>query len=112
MTNSLFRTIAQVGSWALFGLQAAMAAPSSNVTCWMNSVKQTCKITSAPKDGFKIEFSAGDKPIYTFTPVGPATSSNRKMKDNMGTTWLMTGNRSFTLKEVGGYGNSINVSAP
>jgi hypothetical protein len=92
--------------------QPALAAPASKVTCWMNKVKQTCTISAAPKDGFKMEFSAGDGPIFVFTPAGPPTTLNRPMKDAQGRRWLMTGNRSFTLHEVGGDHNVIEVSAP
>lgn len=112
MAKPLIATLAIVCATALLGPAAALAGHSSKLTCWMGKVKQTCTITAAPNDGFQIEFSAGDRPIYVFTPVGPATTLNRKMKDAQGRTWLMSGNRSFTLKEVGGDHNVIEVAAP
>lgn len=96
----------------MFGLPPAFAGPSSRVSCSINKVKQTCTIKPAPKDGFQMEFSAGDGPIFVFTPAGPPTTLNRKMKDAQGRTWLMTGNRSFSLKEVGGDHNVIEVASP
>lgn len=104
--------LALLSGAALFSNQSVFAASPSKVTCWMNKVKQSCTIIAAPKDGFKMEFSAGDGPIFVFTPAGPSTTLNRKMKDAQGRNWLMTGNRSFTLKEVGGDHNVIEVSAP
>ncbi|WP_094555151.1 hypothetical protein [Synechococcus sp. 1G10] len=112
MTKSLLPALALISGVVLISFQPALAGPSSKVTCWMNKVKQSCTIRPAPDDGFQMEFSAGDRPIFVFTPAGPATTLNRKMKDAQGRSWLMTGNRSFTLKEVGGYANVIEVSAP
>lgn len=112
MASKLATTLGLFSGAALLALQPALAAPASKVTCWMNKVKQTCAMSPAPKDGFQMEFSAGDGPIFVFTPAGPPTTLNRPMKDAQGRTWLMTGNRSFTLKEVGGDHNVIKVSAP
>jgi hypothetical protein len=105
-------TAALISTAAVLNLQPLLAAPASKVACWMNKVKQTCIMSPAPKDGFKMEFSAGDGPIFVFTPAGPPTTLNLKMKDAQGRTWLMTGNKSFTLQEVGGSHNVIEVSAP
>lgn len=90
----------------------AHAGAATPVRCRMNTHTDTCVITPEPKDGFRIQFQGGDQAFFVFTPSGPPTTLNRRMKDAQGRTWLMTGHHSFTLKEVGGYGNVIEVIAP
>lgn len=87
-------------------------AEPSTVRCRMNSFKTTCTISPAPGGGCKIEFHGGDQPFFVFTPAGPPTTLNRPMKDAQGRIWLMSGNRSFMLKEKGGFGNVIEVISP
>ena len=80
--------------------------------CWLNQLKQTCVISPVGHKGaFQISFSAGDKPFFVFTPAGPPTTNNRPMRDAQGRSWLFSGNRSFTLKEQGGFNNVIRVSS-
>jgi len=75
----------------------------------MNSSKQTCTITPWGKDGMEIVFSGGA--LFHFAPAGPATTDKRRMRDEQGRIWLMSGNRSFELVEQGGFGNKIAVSS-
>ncbi|QNG26164.1 hypothetical protein [Synechococcus sp. HK01-R] len=82
------------------------------LTCQLNEVASTCRTEPAANDGFTLFFSHAEGPVYTFTPVGPATTDKREMVDSTGTRWLMSGHRSFELEEVGGFGNRISVSAP
>lgn len=82
------------------------------LTCQLNDVASTCRTEPAAKEGFTLFFSHAEGPIYTFTPVGPATTDKREMVDSTGTRWLMSGHRSFELEEIGGFGNRISVSAP
>ena len=82
------------------------------LTCQLNEVASTCRTEPAANDGFTLFFSHAEGPIYTFTPVGPATTDKREMVDSTGTRWLMSGHRSFEREEVGGFGNRISVSAP
>ena len=85
---------------------------SSTVACRLNQHKDTCVITPAPGDGLRIQFKGGDQAFFVFTPAGPPTTLNRKMKDAQGRLWLMTGHHSFTLREVGGFRNEIEVTSP
>ena len=113
MKTSCFNTATlYIGAALCLTLQPAQAAPADTATCWMNKVKQVCTMSPAPHGGFQMEFSAGDGPIFVFTPIGAPTTLTRPMRDAQGRRWLMTGNRSFTLKEVGGDHNVIVVSAP
>ena len=82
------------------------------LACQLNDVASTCRTEPAAKEGFTLFFSHAEGPMYTFTPVGPATTDKREMVDSTGTRWLMSGHRSFELEEVGGFGNRISVSAP
>ena len=82
------------------------------LTCQLNEVTSTCRTEPGANDGFTLFFSHAEGPIYTFTPVGPATTDKREMVDSTGTRWLMSGHRSFELEEIGGFGNRISVSAP
>jgi len=82
------------------------------LTCQLNEVASTCRTEPAANDGFTLFFSHAEGPVYTFTPVGPATTDKREMVDSTGTRWLMSGHRSFELEEIGGFGNRISVSAP
>jgi hypothetical protein len=49
--------------------------------------------------------------IFRFVPAGPPTTDKRRMRDEQGRLWLMSGNRSFELVEQGGDGNKISVSS-
>ena len=88
------------------------SSASSTVACRLNKHKDTCVITPAPKDGLRIQFKGGDQAFFVFTPAGPPTTLNRKMKDAQGRVWLMNGHHSFTLREVGGFRNEIEVTSP
>ncbi len=93
----------------------ATAANSTDpwpLSCQLNEVTSTCRIEPAAKDGFTLLFSHAEGPIYTFTPVGPATTDKREMIDSTGTRWQMSGHHSFELVEIEGFGNRISVSAP
>ena len=91
---------------------AGKSAHQWPLTCQLNDVASTCRTEPAAKEGFTLFFSHAEGPVYTFTPVGPATTDKREMVDSNGTRWLMSGHRSFELEEVGGFGNRISVSAP
>ena len=101
-----------LGAGLLLAGSAVSAAEGTPVRCRMNAHTDTCLITPAPRDGFQIRFQGGDQAIFVFTPAGAPTTLNRPMKDAQGRTWLMTGHHSFTLREVGGFGNVIEVTAP
>ena len=83
-------------------------AAAQSVDCWMNQSKQTCKVQPWGNGGFEISFSGSA--IYRFVPAGPPTTENRRMRDEQGRIWLMSGHHSFELVEQGGYGNRIAVS--
>jgi len=109
-------TVWALPRWA--ALQASQPmAPIDQVSsearpCWLNKRKQSCVVTPVGTQGaFKISFSAGDQPFFVFTPAGPATTNNRAMRDDQGRLWLMSGNRSFSLKEQGGFKNLISVAS-
>lgn len=89
--------------------QQGPASAQQTVDCWMNNSKQTCTITPWRKDGMEIVFSGSA--IFRFAPAGPATTDKRRMRDEQGRIWLMSGNRSFDLVEQGGDGNKISVSS-
>jgi len=78
------------------------ASAEQTVDCWVNGNKQTCTITPWGKDGMEIVFSGGA--LFRFAPAGPATTDKRRMRDEQGRLWLMSGNRSFELVEQGGFG--------
>lgn len=80
---------------------------AERVKCWMNSSQQTCVITPWGKDGFEISFSGSA--IFRFVPAGPPTTDRRRMRDEQGRIWLMSGHHSFTLEEEGGFHNHIRV---
>lgn len=67
------------------------------------------------KDGFFIRFD-GTYDAYwgNFRPApgSQPTTDRRPMVDDQGTRYLMSGHHSFTLEEVGGYGNVIEVAVP
>lgn len=88
--------------------QLSPASAEQTVDCWVNGNKQTCTITPWGKDGMEIVFSGGA--LFRFVPAGPATTVKRRMRDEQGRFWLMSGNRSFELVEQGGFGNKIAVS--
>lgn len=89
--------------------QLSSASAQQTVDCWVNNNKQTCTITPWGKDGMEIVFSGGS--LFRFVPAGPATTDKRRMRDEQGRIWLMSGNRSFELVEQGGFGNKISVSS-
>jgi len=89
--------------------QLSPASAGQTVNCWMNSSKQTCTITPWGKDGMEIVFSGGA--LFRFAPAGPATTDKRRMRDEQGRLWLMSGHHSFELVEQGGDGNKISVSS-
>ena len=101
-----------LGAGLVLGTPVVSAAEATTVKCRMNTHTDTCLITPAPHDGFRIQFQGGDQAIFVFTPAGPPTTLNRRMKDAQGRTWLMTGHHSFSLREVGGFNNVIEVTAP
>lgn len=82
------------------------------LTCTINGMASTCRTEPAANDGFTIYFSHADGPIYTFTPVGAPTTDRREMVDGSGQKWAMSGNRSFQLEEINGFGNKITVTSP
>ena len=103
----------------LFAALLIGAAPSrgaegsqAGLDCRINQQRHTCVISAAPRDGLRIQFKGGDQPFFVFTPAGPPTTLNRRMKDAQGRVWLMTGHHSFSLREVGGGRNVIEVTSP
>lgn len=92
--------------------EAKEAKADFPMKCTLGGVVSTCRTEPAAKEGFTIYFSHADQPIYTFTPVGAPTTDRREMVDGSGQRWAMSGNRSFELEEIGGYGNKITVSNP
>lgn len=87
--------------------------------CWLNAVKQTCVLTAgADGEVMRIDFSAGDRPFWVFTPTGTPTTERRPYRDAQGRTWLYSGHRlhyghhSFQLVEQGPDRNVIRVEAP
>jgi hypothetical protein len=119
--NSIERIrLTREGDYTLSIYQGGKPAPKTApkvskaypLQCWLNTVASTCKTTPTAKGGFRLEFSHADQPIYTLTPVGPATTDRQEMVDSTGTRWPMSGHHSFELEEVGGFGNRISVSAP
>lgn len=93
---------------ASVGLQSPAAAQQS-VDCWMNSNKQTCTVSAWGSEGLEIRFSGSA--IFRFVPAGPPTTDNRRMRDEQGRLWLMSGHHSFELVEQGGDNNKISVSS-
>lgn len=89
--------------------QLSPASAQKTVDCWMNNKQQTCTVSPWGKDGMEIVFSGSA--IFRFVPAGPATTDKRRMRDEQGRLWLMSGNRSFELVEQGGFGNKISVSS-
>ncbi len=90
----------------------AGAKPPSRVACQLNKQRGSCLITPTAKDGLRIQFKGGGQAVFVFTPAGPPTTLNRALRDAKGRVWLMTGHHSFTLRQVGGQGDVIQVSAP
>jgi len=103
--------IAALSAGCLIGSLGPLSPASAEQTvdCWVNGNKQTCTITPWGKDGMEIVFSSGS--LFRFAPAGPATTDKRRMRDEQGRIWLMSGNRSFELVEQGGFGNKIAVSS-
>ena len=116
-----------IAKYSLVGADAQTARPAPDIyggkppiqdaakwplTCTINGMASTCRTEPAVNSGFTIYFSHAEGPIYTFTPVGIATTDRREMVDGSGQKWAMSGNRSFQLEEIGGYGNRITVTSP
>jgi hypothetical protein len=103
--------IAALSAGCLIGSLGPLSPASAEQTvdCWVNGKKQTCTITPWGKNGMEIVFSGGA--LFRFAPAGPATTDKRRMRDEQGRIWLMSGNRSFELVEQGGFGNKIAVSS-
>lgn len=94
-----------VSTGTLLGLPASAA---ETVTCWMNKSQQTCTIKPWGQGGFEINFSGSA--IYRFVPAGPPTTDQRRMRDEQGQIWLMSGHHSFTMEEQSPFRNRITVS--
>ena len=90
----------------------AGAKPPSRLACQLNKQRGSCVITPIAKEGLRIQFKGGAQALFVFTPAGPPTTLNRAMRDGKGRIWLMTGHHSFTLRQVGGQGDVIQVTAP
>ena len=88
--------------------QATPARSAESLNCWMNDSRQTCQVKPWGKGGFEIRFSGSA--LYRFVPDGPPSTDNRRMRDQRGRLWLMSGHHSFTLSEQKGDGNRIVVS--
>jgi hypothetical protein len=103
--------VAALSAGCLIGSLGPLSPASARqaVDCWINGNKQTCTITPWGKDGMEIDFSGGA--LFRFAPASPATTDKRRMRDEQGRIWLMSGNRSFELVEQGGFGNKISVSS-
>jgi hypothetical protein len=85
----------------------------SQRTCWLNDRKQSCVITAAEgSEALRIDFSAGDRPFWVFTPTGAPTTDRRPYRDAQGRTWLFSGHHSFELVEQGPDRNVIRVASP
>ena len=110
MRHRRFATIAAVTASVIAGASLARPATAAQtVDCWMNASKQTCQIQPWGNGGFEISFSGSA--IYRFVPAGPPTTDNRRMRDEQGRIWLMSGHHSFTLSEQNGDRNRIAVSS-
>lgn len=95
-----------VSTGTLLGLPISAA---ETVTCWMNTSQQTCTIKPWGQGGFEISFSGSA--IYRFVPAGPPTTDRRRMRDEQGQIWLMSGHHSFTMDEQSPFRNRITVSS-
>lgn len=84
------------------------ATAAQALDCWMNDSKQTCQVRPWGHGGIEISFSGSA--LFRFVPAGPPTTDNRRMRDEQGRIWLMSGHHSFTLSEQDGDGNRIAVS--
>lgn len=104
--------LATGGARAAGPSSGARAKPPSPVACQLNKQRGRCLVTPTPKDGLRIQFKGGPQRLFVFTPAGPPTTLNRAMRDSKGRVWLMTGHHSFTLRQVGGQGDVIQVTAP
>ena len=104
------------------GLVVNAAEPSGDIgivwpllqplACTLNGIASSCRTEPAANDGFRLYFSHGKGPIFSFTPVGVPTTDRREMVDGSGQRWAMSGHHSFELEEIGGNGNRITVSSP
>jgi len=83
---------------------------AERLSCCMNESRQTCVVTPWGKGGLEISFSGSA--IFRFLPDGPPTTDRRRMRDEQGRIWLMSGHHSFTLEEQGGFHNRISVASP
>ena len=86
--------------------------PTWPLACTLNGIASSCRTEPAANDGFRLYFSHGESPIFSFTPVGVPTTDRREMVDGSGQRWAMSGHHSFELEEIGGNGNRITVSSP
>jgi len=93
----------------LTSLLSTEARAQQTLDCSLNESKQTCVVVPWRKNGLEITFSAGA--IFRFVPAGPPATDNRRMRDEQGRLWLMSGHHSFTLREENGDGNIIAVSS-
>ncbi|MEA5443223.1 hypothetical protein [Cyanobium gracile] len=109
MLHRRFLAIAAVSASVIAGASLVRPATAAQtLDCWMNDSKQTCQVKPWGNGGFEISFSGSA--IYRFVPAGPPTTDNRRMRDEQGRIWLMSGHHSFTLSEQNGDGNRIAVS--
>ena len=93
-------------------LPPIQAKASWPLACTLNGIASSCRTEPAAKDGFRLYFSHGEGPMFSFTPVGVPTTDRREMMDGSGQRWAMSGHHSFELEEIGGNGNRITVSSP
>ena len=85
------------------------ARAEQSLDCSLNERKQTCVVEPWKNGGLEIRFSGGA--IYRFIPAGTPTTDKRRMRDEQGRIWLMSGHHSFTLSEQNGDSNLIAVSS-
>jgi hypothetical protein len=104
-------TLASISAGCFAGALALQgpATAQETVDCWMNTSKQICTVSPWKNGGMEIRFSGSA--IFRFVPAGPPTTDNRRMRDEQGRLWLMSGHHSFELVEQGGDGNKISVSS-
>ena len=105
--SALLSLAAATTCLSLLALRPLSAA--ERLSCWMNDSHQRCVVTPWGKGGLEISFSGSA--IFRFLPEGPPTTNRRRMRDEQGRIWLMSGHHSFTLEEQGGFHNRIRVAA-
>ncbi|MEB3361757.1 MAG: hypothetical protein VKI42_06485 [Synechococcaceae cyanobacterium] len=89
---------------------SASAQRPTRVACQLNTQRGSCLVTPTTNGGLRLQVKGGPPTLFVFTPAGPPTTLNRVMRDAKGQLWLMTGHRSFTLRQVGGRGDVIRVA--